>query len=172
MATKSLPYVHAFRDRHGHVRHYYRRDGRRVPLPGDYGSAKFMGAYEAELHRDNDAATARSLAAALRKDEARDAREPPSRCGVYMLIRDDRITYVGSSKSMMKRVKAHQSNGRSFDRVIWMETAPEDLLYVERLLIGTIQPPENRDVRAPSQTKRELKLANPLPESVNPPPAR
>lgn len=42
-----LPYVDAFQDRHGTWRYYFRRKGRRVTLPGEPGSAKFMAAYNA-----------------------------------------------------------------------------------------------------------------------------
>jgi hypothetical protein len=50
MTRIRLPYIHAFRDRHGKVRHYFRRSGRgRVPLPGLPGSADFMAAYQAAL---------------------------------------------------------------------------------------------------------------------------
>lgn len=50
MAKLDLTYVQAFRDRHGHLRHYYRRAGfARLRLPGPVGSAEFMAAYvEAE----------------------------------------------------------------------------------------------------------------------------
>jgi integrase len=45
-----LKFVDRFVDRHGHVRHYFRRDrGARVLLPGEPGSAEFMRAYEAAL---------------------------------------------------------------------------------------------------------------------------
>jgi integrase len=44
-----LKYVHEFRDRHGKVRHYCRRGGKRVPLPGAPGSSEFMAAYAAAL---------------------------------------------------------------------------------------------------------------------------
>jgi hypothetical protein len=37
-----LSYIHAFRDRHGKVRHYFRRSGKRLPLPGLPGSDEFM----------------------------------------------------------------------------------------------------------------------------------
>ncbi len=50
MGTIDLAYVHRFRDRHGHVRHYFRRPGYpSVPLPGLPGSAGFMEAYKAAL---------------------------------------------------------------------------------------------------------------------------
>ena len=44
-----LKYVHRFKDRHGHVRHYFRRGAQRVTLPGLPGSVEFMGFYQAAL---------------------------------------------------------------------------------------------------------------------------
>lgn len=46
MAKLELRYVQRYRDRHGRLRHYYRRPGvKRTPLPGEVGSAEFMAAY-------------------------------------------------------------------------------------------------------------------------------
>lgn len=46
MAKLELRYVQSYPDRHGKLRNYYRRPGyRRVPLPGEVGSAEFMAAY-------------------------------------------------------------------------------------------------------------------------------
>jgi integrase len=45
-----LKYVNAFRDRHGKMRHVFRRRGfKKVPLPGLPGSEEFMAAYQAAL---------------------------------------------------------------------------------------------------------------------------
>jgi integrase len=53
MTRLRLQYIHRFRDRHGKVRHYFRRDGfKRVPLPGLPGSDQFMAAYRAALAGD------------------------------------------------------------------------------------------------------------------------
>jgi site-specific recombinase XerD len=49
MTSLRLRYVHAFVDRHGKARYYFRRHGRRVPLPDLPGSAAFNRAYEAAL---------------------------------------------------------------------------------------------------------------------------
>ena len=49
MTRIKLPFIHAFRDRHGRTRHYFRRGGKRVPLPGLPGSDEFMAAYQAAL---------------------------------------------------------------------------------------------------------------------------
>lgn len=50
MTRLKLPFIHRFRDRHGKLRHYFRRPGfKQVPLPGFPGSAEFMEAYQAAL---------------------------------------------------------------------------------------------------------------------------
>lgn len=49
MSRLPLNYVHAFRDRHGHLGHYFRKQGRRIPLPGPVGSQEFMAACQAAL---------------------------------------------------------------------------------------------------------------------------
>src|ERR1700751_5709630 len=50
MTRIHLRYVDRFVDRHGHVRHYFRRPGgKRFALPGAPGSDEFMSAYRAAL---------------------------------------------------------------------------------------------------------------------------
>lgn len=50
MAKVDLPYVQRFRDRHGKVRHYFRKPGhKRVALPGEPSSPQFMAAYQTAL---------------------------------------------------------------------------------------------------------------------------
>lgn len=46
MRLRPPPYVHAFTDRHGHARYYFRRHGKRIPLPGLPWAPDFMAAYE------------------------------------------------------------------------------------------------------------------------------
>lgn len=67
-APLTMAYVHRFKDRHGHVRHYYRRNGKRVPLPGLPGEHAFMDAYaraaedsKAKVKIDAPAGTIRHL---------------------------------------------------------------------------------------------------------------
>ena len=45
-----LKYVHAFRDRTGRMRYYFRQHGKRTPLPSLPGSSEFMAAYAAQLN--------------------------------------------------------------------------------------------------------------------------
>lgn len=49
MAIIRLTYVHEFVDRHGKIRRYFRRNGKRVPLPGLPGSREFLDAYQTAL---------------------------------------------------------------------------------------------------------------------------
>jgi hypothetical protein len=44
-----LKYLHAFRDRTGTLRFYFRRNGIRTRLPGSFGSREFLDAYAAAL---------------------------------------------------------------------------------------------------------------------------
>lgn len=48
MAKIEIPYVQRFKDRHGKLRHYFRKPGcRTMALPGVAGSQEFMEAYQA-----------------------------------------------------------------------------------------------------------------------------
>jgi integrase len=50
MAKLALKFVNTFRDRHGRLRHYFRRrGGKTIPLPGLPGSEEFMQAYQAAI---------------------------------------------------------------------------------------------------------------------------
>lgn len=49
MALLRLKYVVSDTDRHGNRRHYFRRHGKKLRLPGDPGTAEFMAAYDAAM---------------------------------------------------------------------------------------------------------------------------
>ena len=62
MALLRLKYVMSDTDRHGNVRHYFRKDGRKIRLPGAVGSDEFMAAYAA-AERGSKAPVLRTTAA-------------------------------------------------------------------------------------------------------------
>lgn len=50
MTPAKYPYVNTYRDRHGRVRHYFRRGrGKRVPLPKHPGTPEFETAWKAAM---------------------------------------------------------------------------------------------------------------------------
>lgn len=49
LTSLRLKFVHEFRDRQGVLRRYFRRHGKRIPLPGLPGSEEFSDAYKAAL---------------------------------------------------------------------------------------------------------------------------
>jgi enterobacteria phage integrase len=58
-----LRYVHAFRDRMGRMRYYFRQHGKRTALPGLPGSSEFMAAYAAQLCKTSKQVEQRPTAA-------------------------------------------------------------------------------------------------------------
>lgn len=66
--------------------------------------------------------------------------------GVYFLIYEDEIVYIGSSRCVSARVGAHVSRGEmEFDRVFLFLC--KDYLYMERVFIGKYNPKYNERSR-------------------------
>lgn len=63
----------------------------------------------------------------------------PDTSGVYFLIRDGVIVYVGQSKSVYARLAKHKAT-KQFDRVAVLECKESDLLSLEALYIKKFQP--------------------------------
>lgn len=64
--------------------------------------------------------------------------------GVYFLIRDGRVTYVGSSQNVRERIRGHATNGRPFDRCAWTLTSPFLRSALETVHIAMWSPPGNK----------------------------
>jgi excinuclease UvrABC nuclease subunit len=84
--------------------------------------------------------------------------------GVYALVRDGVVVYVGQSKRMLSRISAHKSNwgrrtpswlpascrGILFDEVHVMPCRVEDLDRLEQRLINLWKPRYNVQLKAPT----------------------
>jgi len=84
--------------------------------------------------------------------------------GVYALVRDGVVVYVGQSKKMLGRISAHKSNwgkrtpawlpasvrGVLFDEVWVMPCRVEDLDAIEKGLINLWKPRLNIQLKAPT----------------------
>ena len=71
---------------------------------------------------------------------------PVRESGVYLLILDGRIRYVGQSKFLQMRLTQHVES-KAFNRVLWSPVPPRWLDAVEGAAIRYLQPPENAVVR-------------------------
>lgn len=70
--------------------------------------------------------------------------------GVYFLIKDERVVYVGLSKYISNRVKEHHTKFMPFNRVAWIGGIPEQFLEtMEVYYIYEFEPPLNNKVLEP-----------------------
>jgi len=95
------------------------------------------------------------------------------RCGVYVLLREGVVVYVGQSKKMLGRVSAHKSNwgkktpawlpascrGILFDQVWVRPCRVEDLDAVERELINLYKPKYNLQLKTPEPISTPFTIA-------------
>ena len=63
-------------------------------------------------------------------------------CGIYFLIKNDRVVYVGQSVSIFGRVSTHGKQ-KDFDRIAWVPCNKDDLNQMESLYIHVLSPPLN-----------------------------
>lgn len=80
-------------------------------------------------------------------------------CGVYFLIADGAIVYVGRSIKMASRIQAHRAAGVRFDSVYCLRMPVELVERAEAAYIARLAPPLNR-----AQPRRHM-------DDVPPPPA-
>lgn len=93
--------------------------------------------------------------------------------GVYALVREGVVVYVGQSKRMLSRVSAHKSNwgrknqpawlpasvrGVLFDEVHVLPCRVEDMDQLEAALIDLYKPRYNIKLKAPTPTVTSLTI--------------
>jgi hypothetical protein len=111
---------------------------------------------------------------------------PILRCGVYALVREGVVVYVGQSKKPLARIEAHRSLwGRKkapgwlpikailFDEVHVMPCRVEDLDRLERALIDLYKPKFNVKLKSPEPVATEFAInVAGCVIAMNAPPAR
>jgi len=148
-ATK-FKYIHRFVDRHGIERHYLRyRRLPNIPLSGTFGSPEFITSYKLALEEAMKRANASGALSEYAKKKIKKmktiwkGRTPPE-SGVYFLVLNDEIIYIGSSINIAARVLSHKTNGREFDTAYAMEAPESSRLSLERLMIRKLKPRQNK----------------------------
>lgn len=79
--------------------------------------------------------------------EAISLAEGKDACGIYFLLRDGEVVYVGQSVSIARRVKTHRKT-LVFDEVKYIEVDRTRLNDAERKFIMELKPKHNGTVRA------------------------
>lgn len=64
-------------------------------------------------------------------------------CGIYFLINDGEIVYVGQSVNVFSRVSSHAQAGKQFTSVKFLPCEPEKMNEIEGLLIRLLSPKLN-----------------------------
>lgn len=80
------------------------------------------------------------LSTALIVEAMKDA---PVRSGIYFLIKDRQIVYVGQSKNMLARLGNHAANGVDFDSYTTVDCDEEFLDEAESMFIRKMTPKYN-----------------------------
>lgn len=76
--------------------------------------------------------------------EVLEARVPSANnCGVYFLIENREIMYVGKSLDLFNRLSQHMRSGKRFDSYAFLACQPTHLDYYEALYINAFVPPWN-----------------------------
>lgn len=66
-----------------------------------------------------------------------------SSCGIYFLIENNDVVYVGQSIDVHSRIHQHSISNKAFDSFSWIETRKNNLDVLESLYIHTLQPKYN-----------------------------
>lgn len=153
MTRLPLPYIHRFTTG-GHTYVYFHRDSKRWRLPGAPSSPEFVAEYNRLLaitgpekpepniesglvrHRSSIATKAELLAAAVKfKDFG---------CGIYFLIKEGEVVYVGQSTNVFARVPKHRKD-KEFDSWHWVPCERKNLNGMELFYLGMFKPTLNKD---------------------------
>jgi hypothetical protein len=141
-----MDYVNSFTDSRGKLRHVFRRKGfRKVTIKGQPGSPEFMEAYEDAMEA-LPASSSPGVVVARRGLDSKVEWQPL--IGVYLLMLNGMIVYIGSSLKMPTRVAVHRRKGLIlFDQAFYIATTADQREWLEDTLIMAIKPPQNKIVR-------------------------
>ncbi len=89
------------------------------------------------------------------------------RCGIYFLIKDSEIVYIGKSTHLPSRVKTHQL-AKDFDRVFFIACSKWDLTGLEREYIQKFDPVLNQLLRPKPAPEKPIKQEPYDPQDYSP----
>lgn len=77
---------------------------------------------------------------------AKPLKEGEDACGIYFLLLNERVIYVGQSASIARRARAHRKT-LSFDEIHFIEVEKHKLNEAERKFILELKPEKNGTIR-------------------------
>ena len=78
------------------------------------------------------------------------AKPLPNYSGIYFLLKEGVIMYIGKSKNVLSRLATHESNGRDFAEYTFIPCAVEDLDDMEMAYISAFRPSGNKLIQEKS----------------------
>lgn len=76
-------------------------------------------------------------------------------CGIYFLIKDNEIVYVGKSIHLHRRLSNHRK-AKDFDRAFFVECHKDDLNYLEKHFIRLFCPRLNKHLKPKLRVKKAV----------------
>lgn len=64
--------------------------------------------------------------------------------GIYFLVRDGQVSYIGQTTNVLARVLKHRQMGKRFDSFSFIPCLPEHLVELEKTYICLLMPDENQ----------------------------
>lgn len=133
--------------------YYYQRWGKQIPLGRDYANAESRAA--AIVAKPPEAARIESLTAA---DVLAKAIPALRQSGIYFLILNGEIAYVGQSMDVWARIVQHLKV-RRFDSFSWFACPESELDRLEALCIEKFRPWQNDGIRPHFRTRSQKRAA-------------
>ena len=140
--------------------YYYQLNGKKFPLGTDYANAAARAAFgkpaiEKARHLGNFASlTAEKVVAG--------AISPRPQSGIYFLIANNTVAYVGQSRQVFARICQHMKK-KTFDSFYWIACAVEDLDSMEQHCIDKFKPWMNVRTRIYRTDSESFRTASPKP---------
>jgi hypothetical protein len=147
--------------KHRYVRFRNLKTGFSVYLTGKPWSEEFMRQYAAAQGDGKVKPMPSTLKGGVAARRGQDPSTVQPLIGVYLLMLESKIVYIGSSLNMPNRVAEHRTNGRPFDDVFYIATHSDQRLALERTLIRAINPPQNRAHRTNGSANQPASEAAP-----------
>lgn len=66
-------------------------------------------------------------------------------CGVYFLLDNNKIVYIGKSTNIISRVSEHAKKGRSFSHYYAIPCSPDSVNDLEKEMIRRFMPEQNKE---------------------------